>query len=690
VQHTTERGRDADDVLARSEARLRRAFAHAPFGMVVVAADGTMLEANDAFARLIGRPRATLLGRKEADLILDADPPQVLEWTDSGEPDLVVTDRRYRHGDGHVVVARCTTRMERAADGTPEGHLTHVADLTRVRAAEGALATSEARFRRAFDESPIGMGLASSDGRLLWVNGAFCVLLGRTWAEVVGRRVVEFTHPDDVPVADHTTRRLLSGATTRGECELRYVRPDDSVVWARVSLSSLSEPDEGPALILGQVLDITAAREAEERLAHQASHDALTSLPNRTLLLDRIGQALRRKERTDGQVVVLFLDLDHFKVVNDGLGHAAGDELLVEVAHRLRECVRPSDTVARLGGDEFVMVCELDRAEDVASLCDRVATVLAEPFPLPGRPHSMSASIGVVVADGAHSPAELLRDADVAMYRSKSDGRGRATLFTAGLRAEAVARLEQEADLRAAIAEEQLCLHYQPVVAAKDGSVRAVEALVRWQHPTRGLLAPGEFLDIAERSGLVLDLGILVLRHATTQLAAWQQAGIDLKVSVNLSPRQLLDGDVAGAVLAACRDAGADPHGLVLELTENALIEALAVVGEQLRPVRDAGVGIALDDFGTGYSSLQYLRDLPVDMIKIDRTFVRDLGMSDDGALAEAIVRLGSALDLVTVAEGIETEVQLQRLRAMGCDHLQGYLLGRPAPADTLDLDPRW
>jgi predicted signal transduction protein with EAL and GGDEF domain len=336
------------------------------------------------------------------------------------------------------------------------------------------------------------------------------------------------------------------------------------------------------------------------------------------------------------------------------------------------------------------MVCEVDRVHDVAALCDRVASVLAVPFELGGRSLAMSASIGVVVADAGHSPAELLRDADVAMYRSKADGRGRATLFTAGLRAEAVARLEMEADLRLALSEGQLELHYQPVVAAADGTVHAAEALVRWRHPTEGLLRPDQFLGVAERSGLVLDLGAVVLRLATRQLAAWQAAGLDLRVGVNLSPRQLLDGAVADTVLAACADAGACPSGLVLELTENALIEALGMAGERLSPLRAAGVQVALDDFGTGYSSLQYLRDLPVDMVKIDRTFVRGLGGVDDGALAEAIVRLGAALDLVTVAEGVETPAQKARLLEMGCDHLQGYLLGLPAPADELDLRARW
>nr|WP_283250971.1 EAL domain-containing protein [Rhabdothermincola salaria] len=677
--------------MARSETRFRRAFSHAPFGMVVESADGVLLEVNDAFAAMLGRHPQSLIGCRDDELVVDDDPAQVLAWTINGEPDVVVTDRRYRHADGHVVPARCTSRMERDTQGRIDGRLTHVADLTRLRAAEDALATSEARFRRAFDESPIGMGLSSGDGRLLWVNDSFCVLLDRTWAEVVGRRTEEFIHPDDVRVASRTTRRLISGETPRAECEMRYVRPDGSQVWARLSMSTLSDPDDDePSLVLAQVLDITAAREAEARLAHQASHDALTGLPNRMLLLDRLGQALFRRDRLGHEVVVLFLDLDDFKIVNDGLGHAAGDEFLVEAARRLRQCVRPTDTVARLGGDEFVMVCEIERVHQVAALCDRVASALGTPFDLDGRSLSMSASIGVVVGDDIHSPAELLRDADVAMYRSKADGRGRSTLFTEGLRAEAVERLEQEADLRVALREGQLAVHYQPVVSCTDGSVHGVEALVRWHHPERGLLLPGDFLPAAERSGMVVELGAFVLTTACRQLGAWQAEGRHLTVSINVSPRQLLDGNVVDQVLNQCAAAGADPEGLILELTENALIETLSSAGERLRPLRRAGVAVALDDFGTGYSSLQYLRDLPVDLVKIDRTFVRGLGSEDDGALAEAIVRLGAALDLTTVAEGIEDPAQLERLRAMGCGYVQGYLIGRPAPVEELDLTPRW
>jgi len=488
------------------------------------------------------------------------------------------------------------------------------------------------------------MSMSSGDGRLLWVNDAFCVLLGRTWAEVIGRPIADFTDPTDVIVAERIRNQLLTGETTRGECELRHLRPNGSTILARLSMSVVAESDTAePPIVLGQVLDIT-----------------------------------------------------DFKIVNDGLGHAAGEEFLVEAGHRLRQCVRPTDTVARMGGDEFVMVCEVDHIDLVTPLCERVAAALARPYDLDGKSLQMSASIGVVVGDDVHEPAELLRDADVAMYRSKADDRGRATVFTARLRAEAVERLEQEADLRVALREGQLEVHYQPVICCADASVYGAEALARWRHPDRGLLMPGDFLPAAERSSLIVDVGTAVLHAACRQLATWQQAGLDLRVSINISPRQLLDRGVVDTVLSACDQAGARPAGLVLELTENALIEALGIAGARLRRLRDAGVGVALDDFGTGYSSLQYLRDLPVDMVKDDRTFVRGLGHEDDGALAEAIVGLGDALDLTTVAEGVETYTQLRRLRAMGYGYgygygyMQGYLLGRPAPAAQLDLTPRW
>jgi EAL domain-containing protein (putative c-di-GMP-specific phosphodiesterase class I) len=325
----------------------------------------------------------------------------------------------------------------------------------------------------------------------------------------------------------------------------------------------------------------------------------------------------------------------------------------------------------------------------VAAVSGRVLGVVAQPVELGGRRIVVTGSVGVVVASGGEAPADLLRDADVAMYRSKGDGRGRATRFTEGLRAEAVARLEQEADLRHALEQGHLELHYQPIVSAGDGTVVAVEALVRWRHPDRGLLVPADFLPVAERSGLVVDLGTAVLGQACADLARWRAAGHELRVSVNLSPRQLHHEELVRTVLATCDRTGADPAGLVLELTEDALIEALGVAGAHLRDLRRHGALVALDDFGTGYSSLQYLRDLPVDMVKIDRSFVSGLGAGDDGALAEAIVGLAAALGLVSVAEGVERVDQLRRLQAMGCEMVQGYLLGRPVPLEELDLTPR-
>jgi diguanylate cyclase (GGDEF)-like protein/PAS domain S-box-containing protein len=687
-----ERGGNPDPRRA-SEERFYRAFAYAPFGMVMVGADSIVLEANEAFADMIGLGVDDIVGTNEIEHMIDDDPAQVLEWTSGGEPDLIVSDRRYRHADGRTIFTRCTIRMERNGDGRLDGQFVHVADLTRLRQTEDALATSEARFRRAFDEAPIGMALGSTDGRLMWVNDAFCTLLGRPWAEVVGRPGTDFVHADDLAQVGE----LVSSGHVVGNLGerpvIRLVRPDGTVVWGQISLSRLTgdgpDPEANP-LVLAQLVDVSAAHEAEERLAHQATHDALTGLPNRTLLLDRLAQAMRRRVRRGGEVVVLFLDLDDFKVINDGLGHAAGDEVLVESARRLRHCVRPSDTVARLGGDEFVMVCELDRPHEVAALCDRVLSALTMPIRVAGRTLVTSGSLGVVIATDDQEPPDLLRDADVAMYRSKADGRGRSTLFTASLRAEAVTRLEQEASLRQAIEEGELEVHYQPLIDATSGIVAGAEALVRWRHPTLGLLAPKEFLPAAERSGLVSDLGRAVLAQACMSLATWQSMGHSLRVSVNLAPRQLLDDDLVDTVMWACRAAGADPPGLVIEITENALIETLGVASSRLRELRGLGVGVALDDFGTGYSSLQYLKDLPVDLVKIDRSFVTGLGDGDDGALADAMIGLADALGLLSVAEGVERPDQLERLQAMGCAMVQGYLLGRPAPAHEMDLSPRW
>jgi diguanylate cyclase (GGDEF)-like protein/PAS domain S-box-containing protein len=431
----------------------------------------------------------------------------------------------------------------------------------------------------------------------------------------------------------------------------------------------------------------------EERMRHAALHDALTGLPNRTLLLDRLRHALDRAERDGAHVALLFLDLDNLKVLNDSLGHHAGDELLCAIGPRLRGELRASDTVARFGGDEFAVVCEAVEDEAHAVLiAERIVRAFEDPFVVGGEERFGSVSVGVVVTDPANqrSAEELLSDADAAMYRAKERGRGRAEVFDAGLRSRITARLQVESDLRRALeGDGRLWVAYQPYYTLPSREVAGVEALVRWEHPHRGSIPPSEFIPVAEESGLVVPLGARVLRAACEQVARWQQetGHSGLRLTVNVSARQMATTDFVDTVQDTLTATGLHPDSLGLEITEGLLLEETPATALTIELLQALGVRLLLDDFGTGYSSLRYLQRYPLDGLKVDRAFVAGLGDDGegDGAIVEAIVGMARALGMGVIPEGVETTGQLERLGAIGCDFAQGYLLSRPLPAPALE-----
>ncbi|HZQ78651.1 MAG TPA: EAL domain-containing protein [Acidimicrobiia bacterium] len=443
---------------------------------------------------------------------------------------------------------------------------------------------------------------------------------------------------------------------------------------------------EHASLALNDAAAVEGMRRAFDEAVHQATHDPLTGLPNRSLVLDRLDQALFRAERTGARVAVLFADLDRFKVINDSFGHSVGDGVLLTISERLLAAVRPHDTVGRLAGDEFVVVCEDLREEDAALVAARVAAAVSQPIMVGGRETVITASIGIAHAESGTRAEDILRDSDVAMYRAKERGRSRIELFDAEMRRRMLARLETERSLRSAITDGGLRLDYQPIVCFDDWRVVAAEALVRWDHPERGLVQPAEFIPLAEDSGLILALGQWVLEEACRQLAQWRAQGrAALRVTVNLSARQFGDPDLIAVVSRALDRAGLPADALWLEITESVLMEEVEATAETLRALKRLGVHLSVDDFGTGYSSLSYLKRFPVDLLKIDRSFVDGLGTDpDDGAIVLAIVSLAKALRLGVVAEGVEHPWQLEALRGLGCNAVQGYLLGRPGSPDSL------
>ncbi len=471
------------------------------------------------------------------------------------------------------------------------------------------------------------------------------------------------------------------------EMEERISWPDGQVrtlaSWGEV----VADADGNPMRMMGICWDITERKQIEEQLVREALHDSLTGLPNRALLVDRLTQAIARLPRRDGPLCVMFIDVDRFKVINDSLGHEAGDEVLVELARRFSSVLRPGDTVARFGGDEFVVLSEeLAHDGEALTTAERLQNVTNRPISVQDSEVMVTVSAGIAVSRSVTDhPSALLRDADAAMYRAKQGGRDRSVVFADEMRDEAIGRHETEQQLRRALSDDQLVLHYQPIIELATGRVTGVEALVRWQHPTRGLVPPSEFIPIAEEIGLIVQLDDWVLEHACKQLAAWQGNNPELTMSINLSGLQFSRTDLVSQVAGALERTGANPERVALEMTESVLMRDAEDTVTVLRDLRGLGVRLDIDDFGTGYSSLSYLKRFPVDALKVDRSFVFGLGSNaEDRAIVQSVIALAQSLGIATIAEGVETTTQLEVLRELGCTSAQGYLYSRPHPPQDL------
>jgi diguanylate cyclase (GGDEF)-like protein/PAS domain S-box-containing protein len=554
--------------------------------------------------------------------------------------------------------------------------------------AANAARQNEARFRSMVQHSSDVIFVIRPDAAVRFVSPSVTRVFGYEPGLLLGARLTDFVHPEDVNGLHTFLQDAASHPGVTPPAEWRMRRPDGAWLHAETIGTNLLDDPDVSGIVLN-TRDVSERKLLEQQLTHQAFHDPLTGLANRALFRDRVSHALTIANRQGGSVAVLFLDLDDFKKVNDSLGHGEGDRLLVEVGRRLRSCARESDTVARLGGDEFaVLIEDPGQSETHGAVVERITSAMSRPFAVGNSDLEIHASTGIATPSSGDSADALLRNADVAMYSAKRQGKGRHVRFDQGMYANVLDRYEMENALRRAIERDELVLHYQPIVALRSGELVGVEALVRWNHPRHGSLVPLHFIPLAEETGLIVPLGRWVLRQSVEQLRFWRERypAATLGVYVNISGRELSEPDVVDVVAKLLEESGIDPSSLVLEITESILMQQTDASLEKLHHLKKLGLELAIDDFGTGYSSLSYLQRFPIDILKIAKPFVDDVAQGvERSALARAIIGIGSTLKLRTLAEGIEMAEQRAGLVTLGCELGQGYYFARPLPAEAIE-----
>jgi len=691
---TTERA------LQEVEKRYRDIFDGALEGIFETSLEGSLVSANRALARMLGygSPDELVAAVKDAAQHVPVGPQEISLLTQCIAEQEAVQGRecQFRRKDGSLTWVKVTASTQCDGDGRILRRMGLVEDIDARKQAEErlvrtgeALRASEERYRVAFQTSHDAIAISRlSDGVYIDCNQAFLKAMGYERSQVIGRKSLEL----GIWAESGDRQRLVDLLGQDPGCrdlEVQFRRKSGELFWVRMS-ASLIELD-GVSCILAVMRDISDAKRAADEIRSLAFYDPLTRLPNRRQLLEQLRQTLAAGAGGHRKRGILFIDLDHFKTLNDTLGHQAGDLLLQEVARRLSSCTRDSGAVARLGGDEFVVVLEdlggtvEDAAAHAKTMAGKILDAVAQACVLDGHECLITCSIGITVfADPQVDGDDVLQQADIAMYQAKAAGGNTIRFFAPALQAAVNARATLEEDLRQAIKSNQFLLYYQPQV--DRGRLVGAEALLRWNHPRRGVLAPGEFIPLAEETGLILPLGSWVMESACRQIAAWAgcRETAHIALAVNISARQLHQPDFVDQVLTSLENAGANPGNLKLELTESMLVENIEDVIAKMTELKAHGLRFSLDDFGTGYSSLSYLKRLPLDQLKIDRSFVRDILMdASSGAIAQTIISLSRAMGLSVIAEGVETEAQRRCLARLGCHAFQGYLFSRPVPLEA-------
>lgn len=682
--------RRTQDALHASDARFRAVFDAAAVGMGVGDLDGRILEVNRALLDMLGYSAEEMRQMKVGQLTHPDDVASVWELYQAlveGKHDSFHTEKRYFCKDGGTIWCNLTVSLIRDAAGKPRYQIAMMENVTERRRVEDALHRSEARFRALVQNASDVITILDADATVRFESPAIQRVLGYQPDELVGTSAFDLVHPDDLPSLSSTFANVIDDPQAIRTVEFRCHHHDGTWRWLSATCTNLLA-DPAVSGVVVNSRDISRSKAIEAQLWHQAHHDSLTGRPNRVLLMDRLQRVL--EQRGHQKVAVLFLDLDSFKVVNDSLGHEYGDRLLVAVADRLSSYLGSKHLLARFGGDEFTVVLEGITAEsDATRMAERLQAALASPFTLKGDKVLVSAGVGIVLSsDELPTPADLLRAADVALYRAKTNGKGSRAVFDPVHDAAALAQLNQEQDLRLALERGELRLHYQPKIELASGRMVGVEALVRWQHPTAGLVSPSDFINLAEETGLILPLGLWVLEQACRQVMAWQKDsaadGVP-ELSVNVSPVQLRHSELVSDIERILRDTGFPPDHLVLEITEQGLVDTTEATDRAVEALLALGMRLAIDDFGSYRAGLGYIRRWPINILKLDRTLVAELGKNERSrAVGGAVIALAQTLGMTVTGEGIETADQLATLRELKCDSGQGYYFSPALPPDEL------
>ena len=673
----------AETALRESEEKFEQVFTQSPDGIVILdQKDLTICEINDAFLRASGYDREELMGKSIIDIAAVVDKNELSEAAEliTGSGKFTNREMTFEAKSGeHIPAIVSATLID--IKGV-RSVLCIAKDVRELRKTEDRLESAEMRFRSAFENAPIGILLFYTDGKIFQANNFATELLTYGTSSLEGTHISRLIPDEDRQQFNQTILRLISGDNDAERMERRMVCTDGVEIWTNFNIVLQRSGIGEPLYCIAQIADITEMKDSQKRMERMAFYDTLTDLANRRLFYDRLAQAIEHSKRNGTLAALLYLDLDQFKRVNDTLGHEIGDVLLQEIASRLCDCVRKEDTVGRPGGDEFtILLYDIRTPTDASLVAEKILRRLREPLNVSGHQLVITPSLGIaIIPEDGMEPNLLMKNSDLAMYRAKDNGRNNFQFYSEEMNTDAVTRLRTEYELRRALENHEFELYYQPKVRLTDQKIVGVECLIRWQHPERGLLGPIEFINVAEETGAIVEIGTWIIEEACAAgRTLCEAAGWDVQIAINISPRQFRDPNLVATIRRSMRETGLNPHNLEIEITETMLMGDIEAANETVHRLHDLGVSLAIDDFGTGYSSLSYLKKFPIDTVKVDRSFIMDIPeSSDDKAITSAVIAMAHRLNMEVVAEGVETKDQLDFLLREGCDFAQGYLFSKP------------